>query len=55
MKFLILHNNGVSVHDIVVSELLVVALGLDGPVWIVQGLRISLDTNIVVRYRVVST
>ena len=31
MKFLILYDNGVWVRDIVVSELLVVALGLDGP------------------------
>ena len=31
MKFLIPHNNGVWVRDSVVSELRVVALGLDGP------------------------
>ena len=31
MKFLILHDNGVWVRDIMVSELLVTTLGLDGP------------------------
>ena len=31
MKFLIPHDNGVWVHDIVVSKLRVAALGLDGP------------------------
>ena len=31
MKFLIPHDNGVWVHDIVVLELQVATLGLDGP------------------------
>ena len=31
MKILILHDDGVWVHDKVISELSVVALGLDGP------------------------
>ena len=54
MKFLILHDNGVWVHYIVVSELLVSALGLDRPVWIVKWIRISLDTSIVLYYIVIS-
>ena len=36
MKFLILHDNGIWVHDIMVSELQVVALGLDGQELVVK-------------------
>ena len=54
MKFLIPHDNRVWVRYIVVLELLVAALDLDVPIWIVKWIRISSDTSIVVCYIVIS-